>query len=149
MFKDRVIAGAIIGLLADVIKLIINFIGYILNLTDAVFWQITATRFLEKKDLFKPVAYFIGGIADLTVTAGLGIVFVYLLHIVGRDFLWIKGIGYGMAVWVGIFGTLLGQTVQDKLPQTPTGIIVTIAAHFFFGLALAFFTWLLYRDKLD
>jgi len=29
---------------------------------------------------------------------------------------------------------------QTKLPQTATGIIVTIVAHFFFGLALAFFT---------
>ena len=51
---------------------------------------------------------------------------------------------FGLVVWVGLFGTLLGKAVQAKLPQAPSGIMVTIAAHLVFGLGLAGFTRMLY-----
>jgi len=149
MFKDIIIIGATIGLLADAVKLFINYILYLMNYTDVVFWQITASRFLERKDLFDPVAYIIGGLADITVTAALGVLFVIVIYLTGKRYLWIKGIGFGLFIWVGLFGTLLGQTVQAKLPQEPSGIMVTIAAHFVFGLGLAGFTQLLYKPHAN
>lgn len=144
MSKDLVLLGTAVGLLADAVKLIINYILYLFNLTNVVFWQITASRFLAGDDLFKPVTYFVGGVADVTVTAALGIIFVYFIYFTGRDYLWVKSVGFGLVVWVGLFGTLLGQSVQAKIPQGPSGIIVTIIAHVVFGLGLAAFTALLY-----
>lgn len=145
MLKDMILIGVLVGILADAVKLTFNYMAFLLNLTNVVFWQITATRFLEKGDLFKPVTYIIGGIADITVTAVLGVIFIYFIYFIGKDNLWFKGMGFGLVVWVGLFGTLLGESVRAKLPQTPSGILVTIAAHFFFGLGLAFFTRLFYR----
>ena len=147
MHKDKVMGCAIIGILADAVKLIVNYLLYKLGYTSVVFWQIIATRFLEKEYLFKPSAYIIGGIADITVTAGLGVLFVYSIQFIGRNYLIIKGIGYGLIIWVSLFGTLLGQSVQEKIPQTPSSIFVTIVAHFFFGLSLAVFTHYFYRSK--
>lgn len=76
MFKDKILIGAVIGILADVIKLIVNYIAYILGFTKVVFWQIVATRFLQKEYLHHKFAYLLGGIADLTITSLLGVVFV-------------------------------------------------------------------------
>ncbi len=149
MFRDIVIIGAIIGLLADAVKLLVNYIFYLLGYTNVVFWQITASRFLERKDLFSPGAYIIGGVADITVTAALGVLFVVVIYFTGKRYLWIKGIGFGLFIWVGLFGTLLGQAVQAKLPQEPSGIMVTIVAHFVFGLGLAGFTQLLYKPQVN
>ncbi len=56
--------------------------------------------------------------------------------------------GFGLVVWVSLFGTLLGPTVEEKLPQDPNGVVVTLIAHIVFGLALAFFTKVLDQDKL-
>ena len=137
--SDKIFPGVIIGILADAVKLLVNYILYFLGFADVVFWQVTASRFLDKKYLFMPTAYFIGAVADITVTAGLGVVFVFLIYYIGSKHLYLKGIGYGLVIWVVIFGTLLGQSVQEKLPQNPSGIVVTIVAHLFFGLALAFF----------
>lgn len=147
MLKDKIILGALVGLFADVIKLMANYIMYLLNLTSVVFWQITATRFLPKEDLFKPLAYFIGAVADFITAAFLGIIFIYILHYTGKKYLWLKGIGFGLSVWVNLFGTILGESVMDKLPQTPTSILVTIIAHFIFGLALAYFAQLLLHEE--
>ncbi|GAB6137713.1 hypothetical protein [Halanaerobaculum tunisiense] len=69
MYKDKIIAESILALLADVVKLIANYTMFHFNLTTVTFWQITATRFLEKDDLFQPIAYLIGAIADITVTS--------------------------------------------------------------------------------
>lgn len=149
MAKDYIVHGALLGIIADFIKLTVNYLGYLFNFTPVVFWQLTATRFLEKKDLFKPVAYLIGCIADITVSALLGVFFVYLISQLGEKYLWFKGIGFGLAVWVGLFGTILGQSVQEKLPQTPSGIIVTIVAHIAFGLTLALLTGRLKVDRLQ
>lgn len=112
-----------------------------------VFWQIVATRFLSKEYLSTPAAYFIGGVADLTITAVLGIVFVLIIYFFGKDYIWIKGIGYAMFLWVSLFGTILGQSVQEKIPQQTSGILVTIIAHFVYGLGFALFTKYLYNEE--
>lgn len=148
MLRDRVIIGSLIGILADIVKLTFNYLAFLLNYTNVVFWQLTATRFLENGDLFSPIALLIGGVADLTITAILGVIFLFFIDYTGADYLWIKGIGFGMAVWVGLFGTLLGQSVQGKINQEPSSILVTMVAHFIFGLSLAFFTRLFYQSRL-
>lgn len=148
MFKDRIVIGAIIGILADSIKLITNYILWWFGYTKVVFWQIVATRFIQKEYLYHKLAYIVGAIADITFTSLLGVVFVYVIYLFGPKNLWTKGMGFGLVVWVIIFGTLLGQTVEDKLPQEPAGVVVTLIAHIAFGLALAFFTKVLDQDKL-
>ena len=148
MFKDKILIGAIVGILADAIKLIANYTMYSFGLTKVVFWQIVATRFIGKEYLNHKLAYLIGAAADITVTSLLGIVFVYFVYLFGSKNLWIKGVGFGLVVWVSIFGIVMGQTLEDKLPQNPTSVVVTLIAHIIFGLGLAFFTKVLDQDKL-
>ncbi|HBV86139.1 MAG TPA: hypothetical protein DEF42_05690 [Desulfosporosinus sp.] len=148
MFNDKIFIGVVIGILADGVKLLTNYVLYILGFTKVVFWQIVATRFIQKEYLYNKLAYLIGAIADITVTSLLGVVFVYIIYLFGSKNLWTKGLGFGLVVWVGLFGTLLGQTVEDKLPQEPTGVVVTLIAHIIFGLALAYFTKLLDLNRV-
>lgn len=54
-----------------------------------------------------------------------------------------------MVTWVGFQGTILGPSIESKLPQNPSGVFVTIAAHVFFGIALAVFTSFFYRPDKD
>jgi len=145
--KDYIVIGALVGIGADVIKLSANYTAKLLGFTPVVFWQLVATRFVEKEDLFSPLAYLIGGVADITVSALFGIAFVYFIYVFSAKFIWIKGIGFGLSIWVAAFGTLLGQSVQAKLPQSPPGIVVTIVAHFVFGLALALLTRSLHLEE--
>jgi len=147
IIKDKVLLGAIIGLAADTVKLTVNYLLFLFNFTPVIFWQLTASRFLDEKYLYDPVAYLIGGVADLTVSAAFGVLFVYLIQLLGRKYLLIKGIGFAMFIWVAVFGTLLGQSVAEKLPQEPAGIVVTIIAHFFYGVALSFLTSWLYKPQ--
>lgn len=80
MIKDKIIYGATIGILADIVKLAVNYLGYLLGYSKVVFWQMTASRFLVKNDLYKPIAYLIGGLADLTIAALIGVAFIFLSY---------------------------------------------------------------------
>ncbi|MGI6679247.1 MAG: hypothetical protein ACOX2Q_09390 [Dehalobacterium sp.] len=145
ILTDKIFAGVIIGVLADIVKLTFNYLGYLLGWSNVVFWQIVATRFLPKEDLFTPYAYLIGGIADLVMTASIAIVFLYALDFLGKENLWLKGPGLGLFLWVVVFGTLLGQSVENKLHQDSLGILVTLVAHLIYGVAIALFTELYYK----
>lgn len=147
MLKDRVIAGAIIGLLANAVKLSVNFTGYLLNFTPVVFWQLVAAQFLAREDLFNPMAYVVGAAADLAMTALLGALFVFTIRYIGDEYLYLKGLGFGLIVWAVLFGSLFAARIQEKIPPEPPAIIVTLAAHTVFGLALAFFTSRLWLNK--
>ncbi len=147
--KDKVMAGLTVGLLADSVKLIFNYACFSFGFTKTVFWQIAATRFLNRDDLFKPIAYLIGAIVDLTTTAVLGVLFIFLLRLTGRAYLWIKGAGFGLVVWVGLFGTVLSQATATKLPSEPATILVAAIAHLIFGLSLALFTKLLVKPDSE
>lgn len=148
LVHDKIIRGALIGICADIVKLIFNYFCYLMGWTPVVFWQIAATRFLDQAELFQPAAFLIGGAADLTVSAFLGIAFLYLLNYTRHSFPWIKGAGTGLLIWVGLFGTILGQSAQNKLPITSTTVVVTLFAHIVFGLGLALFDLLLSGRKI-
>ncbi|HEX2953546.1 MAG TPA: hypothetical protein VHR47_06140 [Bacillota bacterium] len=148
MIKDKIIYGATIGILADIVKLAVNYLGYLLGYSKVVFWQMTASRFLVKNDLYKPIAYLIGGLADLTIAALIGVAFIYLLRITGRDYHYIKGAGFGLILWVVLFGTVLSQSIQAKLTLSATAILVTAVAHIIYGLALSFFAFWLYPENV-
>jgi hypothetical protein len=143
LLKDKIIIGLLIGLLADAVKLTFNFLSFKLNFTSAVFWQLISATVLEKEDVFTPVGTLIGAAADIIVTMFLGVIFIHLIYLTGKENLWLKGIGFAMLVWVNFFVVIQGLLLQGKIPPEPSGIIVTIAAHFLFGLSLAAFTILL------
>lgn len=133
---DRVLRGALIGFAADAVKLSFNYLAYRLGFTEIVFWQIVASHFLKGEDLFHPLAYLIGGIADLTVAMVLGVTFLFLLPYLGPRWLWLKGAGFGLSVWVGVFGVLTSHVAQKALPWEPQGVLVTPVSHLLFGLVL-------------
>lgn len=142
--KDKVTIGIISGLLADAAKLVFNYLAFRLGFASVVFWQIAASRFLEKSDLYQPIAYLVGAITDLTVTAIIGALFIYFLHFTGRDYIWLKGAGFGLVIWVLVLGTLLSQS-RIKLALTSSDTVVTFIAHLIYGLTLALAAKRLYR----
>lgn len=142
--KDKVVTGAVIGLLANAFKLVFNYLAFRLGLASVVFWQITAARFLEKEKINQPIAYIIGAATDLTVTSIIGVLFIYFLYFTGRDYTLVKGAGFGLTVWVMLLGALLFQA-QSKLNLTTSDIIITLLAHLIYGLALAHLSKRLYK----
>jgi len=148
--NDMVIRGALIGLLADAVKLLVNLTAYLLGFTNVVFWRIAASYLLQASQLHSPAALIVGAVIDVITSAALGVAFVWLTnHFIGRQRLAIKGVGFGLLTWLVLLGSL-GPTLERKLPQSISGWIVTFVAHTVFGLAIAYFSRLIdYRQTAD
>jgi hypothetical protein len=69
--------------------------------------------------------------------------FIYFLHFTGRDYIWLKGVGFSLVIWVIVLGTLLVQS-QAKLNLQSADVLVTFFAHLVYGIALAFAAGKLY-----
>lgn len=137
--NDFLIRGAVVGLLADAVKLLVNYIAYSLGYTQVVFLRITAAHMLQQDQLHTPAALLIGAVVDLFAAGGLGIIFLWLINrVFDKKLLVLKGFVFGMLVWLGLFG-LLATVLEQKLPQSISGILVTLVAHAVFGIALACF----------
>lgn len=143
MLENKMMVGILVGLLADAVKLTFNYISFRLNFTSVVFWQLIAALFLDGEDVFTPMGLLIGATADIIVASFLGVVFIYIIYFTGKENLWIKGLGFAMLGWVSMLGVILHQLIKNTIPPDPAGILVTIGAHFLYGLALAAFTKLL------
>jgi len=142
--RDKVTIGIITGLLADAVKLSFNYLAFRLEFASVVFWQIAASRFLEKDELYKPIGYYVGAVTDITITSVMGILFIYFLHFTGRVNTWLKGAGFGLAIWVILLGTLFVQS-KTKLALDSSDIVVTSIAHLIYGLSLALAAQKFYR----
>ncbi|MGI6148480.1 MAG: hypothetical protein GX195_06480 [Firmicutes bacterium] len=140
--------GVVVGLLADAVKLTANYLAFRAGLTQVIFWQLTSTYILPAEEIVQPLGILVGALVDITVSASLGVLFLYVLKYTGSEYLWLKGLGYGMLTWAGLFATLLGPHIEKKVPQDAAGILVTIVAHACFGLALAWFSKL-YLERAD
>jgi len=146
--KDKFIMGMITGLLANIIRLGVDYAAFRFKFTQVVAWRWVATRFLQGEDIHKPVALLLGAVADLAVSWALGIAFILLISVTGADYLWLKGIGLALVTWVGLFGTILHQHVLTTLAMNPSDSVVTLVTHLAFGISLAFFTRKLWLRQL-
>ncbi len=134
---SELMAGAMLGVLADLVKLGFNYLAFRFGLAGAIFWRVVAAQFVRAADLASPMAVAIGAVADLTTAALLGTAFLFLLRYTGMRYLWFFGASFGLAAWVMLFGLIIGSKAVSALSLTPMNIMVTPAAHLLFGLALA------------
>ncbi len=147
--KDRIILGAISGMIAGAIGGGLNAIWYRAGLTDLRFNQPAASLFLTHKEAKKNT---LGGkaiafLANNTMLGTSGIIVVYLLTFTGRDYAIIKGIGVSMMQWIGVWGffSKLRITVKSYKPLTH---LIGCADHMVYGAIMGFLVSRLGDDSL-
>lgn len=118
--KDRVVLGAVCGMIAGAIGRLSNAIAYKAGITDIRFNQLGAGLFLPKKEAKANTieGKIIASLVNNSMVATSGVVVTYLLSITGRDKAMLKGTGIGTFQWIAIYGLMsrLGLTVKTNKP---------------------------------
>jgi hypothetical protein len=119
--KDRIILGAISGILIAWPLRIVNAVEYKLGLIDMRYDHISSALFIPKKQKDTPGAIALGEIINIMNTGVVGVIMSYILSLTGRDKAIIKSIGVGSMSWVFINGLIanLGLKIKSKKPITP------------------------------
>jgi len=147
--EDRVLLGVISGILGSTIVKIINPIEYNLGLTDLRYNQPAASLFLSKRDVVENTAEskVIASAVNNAMAAATGTIITYMLTASGRDYAMLKGAGFGLLQWIGIWGFLsrVGVTLKSHEPLTH---ILSIIDHSLFGASVGFLISRLGDDRL-
>ena len=131
--EDRLVVGGIAGLIGAALQNIYSFAVKGLNLAEHTYSDF-ATTVLTNSVYSDPVGLLAGFIAYLSVGVILGVFFVYLIAATSSDYLYLKGLLYGLALWFILtgFGTIFGLTTFRNL--TPVSALSILVGGLIFGI---------------
>lgn len=134
--EDRLVAGGIAGMLGAAVQNIYSFAVKGLNLAEYTYSDF-ATTVLTNRVYSDPVGLLAGFIAYLAVGVILGVLFAYLIASTTSDYLYIKGLFYGLAMWFILtgFGTIFSLATFVGLP--PIGALLILVGGLLFGVVTA------------
>jgi len=130
--KDRILLGAISGILASVPIQIFDPLIHERGITDVPYSYSASKIFLVKNKTKTPASKALSFLINSTASGLVGTALAYTLSLTGKDKAVIKGIGVGALMWIGTAGLLanIGLNVRSKRPITP---LLSFAEHATFG----------------
>lgn len=145
---DRTVIGALGGIIGGLAFVIV------LQISD-IFINGTYPRVLHIAHLFIPPGQdhtlwgkIIAHIAHFGVSALLGVLYVNIFRLTGRDWVTTKGFLFGIACWIAIFG-IMGKLLNLPQKDRIEVAFVMIAVHLIFGIVTSWSVfWLSEKVKL-
>jgi len=104
--------GAIAGLIGAFIQTCFSFTMKSIGLTDRIFMDYGEVLVLGQHKIGSGLGLLIGFIAHLVNAMFWGIVFSHIIKFSNKNYILLKGIGYGLIIW--LFS--LGMATMFKLP---------------------------------
>jgi len=138
--KDRTTLGIMAGaggvLVRDLYSLFARAIGF----AKFYVWNISADLFVREKEIVTAAGIVLGLLADLAMGGLIGVTFIHFLRWTrGRNPI-LKGIGFGIAAWLLLYGIIfhnLPQTIT-RAPEDAFSNLSAFVGHSLFGLSLGF-----------
>jgi len=132
--RDRLMAGVVAGLCANVVKMLIEHTSYALGTTDETGMKKAAGFFLPSRKIMTARGRIIGFIGDNTIAALLGVSASYLLSLTGRDYSTWKGLAIGNLSWSVLYGVLAQFGATKVRSKNPNTYLTSMISHTAFGV---------------
>jgi len=131
MMRDRFMRGLLAGMIGGIAALAVNlFFNDVLNFGKLHFYQISGVMIFGHLPLGLAQSIF-AEIGHIGLSAAVGIVLAYLLPKIKTDYLWIKGIFAGLAVWFAVYATTVlfdvPAVLKTDLPSALTNFLASVA----------------------
>ncbi|MEL7565002.1 MAG: hypothetical protein AAGU27_08990 [Dehalobacterium sp.] len=137
LIQDKVVFGGLIGVLANISMNILQFPIWKLKIIKHPLSHYAASIFLEPQDLHHMmIGSIVSFLADYIYGAFLGVIFVYIIYLTGKNFLIIKGLIFGSFLWVFSFGGLGSLPIVTLQEVISADTIYYLLFHLVFGITL-------------
>ena len=145
---DRTVVGALGGIIGGLAFIIV------LQIAD-IFINGSYPRVLHIAHLFIPpgqdhtfIGKVIAHIAHFGVSALLGVLYVNIFRLTGRDWVTTKGLLFGIAAWIVVFG-IMGKVLSLPQKGGMSVALVMILVHLVFGVVTSWSVfWISEKVKL-
>lgn len=145
--KDRIILGAISGLVMSVPLQVFDALIHELKITDVSYGYSAAKLLLTKDKITTPGGKAISSLVNFINSSLTATAITYTLSLTGKDKAIVKGAGTGALLWVGISGLLsnVGLNIKSKKPSTP---LISLAEHLLHGAMCSYMIMKIGDDSL-
>lgn len=134
MFKDRILAGTIAGMIATLFKDIPNIILWKMGVVKHLYLYIASSVLIRPQDVTTVWGLVLGVAVDIITGGTLGILIIYLIKFTGRDYWWYKGLILGNVVWLWGLGVVINFGASRMVPLDPIFRLTSLIEHQIFGL---------------
>jgi hypothetical protein len=134
--RDSAVTGIISGIIAGLTFQVFVWTFYVLGIADTTPSLLgTYVAVNPGAEVTSFYAQTIGIVIHLTLSTFLGVIAVYMIHLMGNDYLWVKGIAFGAMAYLFIYGAIakLIVPVQILQPNLATSGVFLIG-HLIFGI---------------
>lgn len=135
--NDTIMLGIVAGLTGNLLKDLGDTLSIKLGLSQTSYPRIAGHLFMNRKQTETVLGKTIGWLTDAAIGAGLGVGYVGVLKLTGKDHAFIKGVGYGHGAWTLFLGGSNKLKVVKTFPQDPKTILSFYISHTMFGVGLA------------
>lgn len=132
--KDRLIAGAIAGLGANLVKIAIEQTAVKMGLSKETGAKRAAGFFITARKFNTPQGKVLGFLADSTIAGFLGVFSSYLLTFTGKDYALLKGAAVGNISWSSMYGVLAQMGASKIKSNDPMTFLTSFISHTAFGI---------------
>jgi len=141
MLRDKVILGAVAGVLADLVMEIPELILWKQAILSHPLFHYLASLLMPMEAHHSFLGVIMGFVGTKVYGAFLGVVFIYFLTFTGRRFFLTKGLLYGAFLWLFSYGGLASLPIVklSVYPRMPLENLFFFFLHLLFGLSLGYF----------
>ena len=135
--NDRIVAGAIAGLIGGSIQVVYGYLAKALGLTDRSFVDFGKV-FIMSLNINGILADFVGVFSLLSNGAVFGIIMAYIISLTSGKFIIVKGVIYGTVLWhlfLGL-GTMFKMPLFGYIP--PNSSLTTLIGSLLYGVAVCY-----------
>jgi hypothetical protein len=136
--KDIALGAFVSGIIAVILKDIFDFFYFLVDFPGVHPVYIAAGTFLSTDRIFSPIGIIIGYVAHLTVGGLLGFIFLKLLVVSNPQNILLKGIFYGLCVWLLLAGALLTLGISRYVPTDEYTKTMLLLDHLVYGSSLGY-----------
>ncbi|MCL6589391.1 MAG: hypothetical protein K6U80_05485 [Firmicutes bacterium] len=149
MIKDKILIGSMAGMIATLAKDLPNLFFYKLGLVNYLYSHLAASAHLAGKDIYTPVGYILGILADIITGGAIGVVAILFLARFGTDLWWYKGIIIGNIIWLFGLGVILNLGTIHLQSLEPSFRFSAWLDHQAFGLVCVYLIRWWYKKTLQ
>lgn len=139
MKQDPIIYGGIAGIIGTIAKELVDFISVAVGFSKHTYWHVAASIFVEPKEVTKVGALVVGALADLITGAFFGILLLFFVRYTKKDYLYLKGLGFGWFIWLFLFGIAINLEIVHIIPMGIGTSLSAFIEHSIFGLTTVWF----------
>lgn len=148
MKQDPIIFGGMAGIAGTIAKEVLDFLSVAVGFSKHTYWHVAASIFVLPKDVTKVGGLVIGALADMVTGAFFGVLLLYLIKFTKKDYLYLKGLGFGWFIWLVSFGLVVNLHVVRITPIDIGSSLSAFIEHSVFGLTTAWFIGKYAKDVL-